>query len=640
MMDNVHPKITFRITGYRSICYPERRSDGRYGRHEANHHIFPEGAFEDVKRAFPIIQPVRLQLSRRKGFNLQTLSRATNGLAAVSVARPGPYGNWWSVGLRPCGCRSAGECTHNTLRTATAEEAVAAFRQELEIRIIALPEKYQPKLAALRGRNLACWCGQWCLPPAGANRIPGLMPQTDGAPCHRRRSGSISPLVSPTALLRQRAVLKLERRSGEVPHQMTRRPTIRTRRLAAHPGQLAGKLQVADRTLRDWLRQLRILFPDQVFYSGTERHKLFEEFHYQRIIQSLPCLSQPRSPRVANTSISAARSAPGRSHDPFTRVLALAQGLPGAAAKAEEIRLRREGEIYHELLYGPKTVVTFTQAAAAYCEDRNRQRLIANPALAGRPDPEALYVAKWIKFLRGRGVADIPLEDFITDERQRRKAAKDGRNTSHLKAYFDELHVAKGNKLSTMSRERDTYCTIMNFAADPERAWAPADYPAPELPDYDSFAVPVNKWLYDEEVRLFIKLAPKHLKIMVAGVFATGIRGGEFLFISRRAPNYADRNATGLNLDPGTEHFYLGWSKSKKPIFRTIPDWYVEMLHPTSPPPRSPRRPGAERRGQALQAPEPPERLPGAHGLEEHAGAGGGRHRAPGAPQSAARRPV
>jgi hypothetical protein len=54
MMDNVHPKITFRITGYRSICYPERRSDGRYGRHEANHHIFPEGAFEDVKRAFPI----------------------------------------------------------------------------------------------------------------------------------------------------------------------------------------------------------------------------------------------------------------------------------------------------------------------------------------------------------------------------------------------------------------------------------------------------------------------------------------------------------------------------------------------------------------------------------------------------------
>jgi hypothetical protein len=112
-----------------------------------------------------IIQPVRLQLSRRKGFSLTELSRATNGLPAVSVARPGPYGNWWRVGLVACGCRSAGECTHNTLRAATAEEAVELFRQEVEIRIIALAEKYQPKLARLRGHNLACWC-------------------RPGAPCH------------------------------------------------------------------------------------------------------------------------------------------------------------------------------------------------------------------------------------------------------------------------------------------------------------------------------------------------------------------------------------------------------------------------------------------------------------------------
>jgi hypothetical protein len=106
----------------------------------------------------PGIQPVRLQLSRRKGFNLKALSLSVNGLPAVSVARPGPYGNWWSIGLVACGCRSAGECTHNTMRCETAEEAVALFRQELEIRIVALAEKYQPKLAALRGRNLACWC--------------------------------------------------------------------------------------------------------------------------------------------------------------------------------------------------------------------------------------------------------------------------------------------------------------------------------------------------------------------------------------------------------------------------------------------------------------------------------------------------
>lgn len=37
-------------------------------------------------------KPVRLQLSRRKGFDLQALSIATNGLPAVSVARPGKRG--------------------------------------------------------------------------------------------------------------------------------------------------------------------------------------------------------------------------------------------------------------------------------------------------------------------------------------------------------------------------------------------------------------------------------------------------------------------------------------------------------------------------------------------------------------------
>jgi hypothetical protein len=37
--------------------------------------------------------PVRLQLSRRKGFNLQRLSHETNGLPAVNCARPGKFGN-------------------------------------------------------------------------------------------------------------------------------------------------------------------------------------------------------------------------------------------------------------------------------------------------------------------------------------------------------------------------------------------------------------------------------------------------------------------------------------------------------------------------------------------------------------------
>src|SRR4051812_11243137 len=38
-------------------------------------------------------KPVRLQLSRRKGFDLKALSLETNGLPGVNVARPGKWGN-------------------------------------------------------------------------------------------------------------------------------------------------------------------------------------------------------------------------------------------------------------------------------------------------------------------------------------------------------------------------------------------------------------------------------------------------------------------------------------------------------------------------------------------------------------------
>lgn len=37
-------------------------------------------------------KPVRLQLSRKKGFNLQRHSLAANGLPAINVARPNRWG--------------------------------------------------------------------------------------------------------------------------------------------------------------------------------------------------------------------------------------------------------------------------------------------------------------------------------------------------------------------------------------------------------------------------------------------------------------------------------------------------------------------------------------------------------------------
>lgn len=90
----------------------------------------------------PTVKPVRLQLSRRRGFNLQALSLATNNLPAVNCARPSRFGNPHYVGLCPV-C----DVTH------TQDEAVAEFAagiieaaQVAEIRRV------------LGGRNLGCFC--------------------------------------------------------------------------------------------------------------------------------------------------------------------------------------------------------------------------------------------------------------------------------------------------------------------------------------------------------------------------------------------------------------------------------------------------------------------------------------------------
>lgn len=78
--------------------------------------------------------PVRLQLSRAKGFNLQAHSRAVNGLAAVNCARPGKWGNPYKIG---------------TCLIGNAEMAQMAFVANLPLTF---------KGYELRGKNLACWC--------------------------------------------------------------------------------------------------------------------------------------------------------------------------------------------------------------------------------------------------------------------------------------------------------------------------------------------------------------------------------------------------------------------------------------------------------------------------------------------------
>jgi hypothetical protein len=146
------------------------------------------------------ILPVRLRLSRAKGFDLQATSRALNGLPAKSVARPGPWGNpfpwrgdwitWaavaagfradesgriaaaaayhraWLAGGAPRG-PLADHKTQDSLEfenghcvdTAThARELAAAFANGLYPLRIAAPPKIDLIYQELAGRNLACWC--------------------------------------------------------------------------------------------------------------------------------------------------------------------------------------------------------------------------------------------------------------------------------------------------------------------------------------------------------------------------------------------------------------------------------------------------------------------------------------------------
>ncbi len=112
-------------------------------------------------------RPVRLRLSRAKGFDLQAWSREVNGLAAVNCARPRQFGNPFTI----AGARDAGFSGDDRY---LAARCVDAFRVWLgphwrenwdgdvseHTRAALLAG-----LPALRGKNLACWCA-------------------DGAPCH------------------------------------------------------------------------------------------------------------------------------------------------------------------------------------------------------------------------------------------------------------------------------------------------------------------------------------------------------------------------------------------------------------------------------------------------------------------------
>lgn len=114
------------------------------------------------------LRPVRLQLSRRKGFDLQAAARAANGLPAVKCDRSSGFGNPFPISK---GTATTAGVVHDMWIVGTwtgpaiwfrdteadaRELAVKAFRQWLSL---PAQEALRARaLSALRGKNLACWC--------------------------------------------------------------------------------------------------------------------------------------------------------------------------------------------------------------------------------------------------------------------------------------------------------------------------------------------------------------------------------------------------------------------------------------------------------------------------------------------------
>ena len=94
------------------------------------------------------MNPIRLQLSRRRGFNLQKLSRDTNGLPAVNCARPSKFGNPHKVedAMRNLHCDKA----------EAVRACVRAFADWTKDKHASDFVKLVKK--ELRGKNLACFC--------------------------------------------------------------------------------------------------------------------------------------------------------------------------------------------------------------------------------------------------------------------------------------------------------------------------------------------------------------------------------------------------------------------------------------------------------------------------------------------------
>lgn len=109
--------------------------------------------------------PVRLQLSRRKGFNLQQASLDANGLPARKVTRPSLFGNPFAI--TPRTTRKSVVSSFRGFLRSWSDDAIfrgMKFKDDgspavmAGLGMIVLRNRIRANLHHLRGYNLACFC--------------------------------------------------------------------------------------------------------------------------------------------------------------------------------------------------------------------------------------------------------------------------------------------------------------------------------------------------------------------------------------------------------------------------------------------------------------------------------------------------
>lgn len=114
--------------------------------------------------------PVRLRLSRAKGFDLQAASARANGLCAVKVDRTTKWGNPFCIrkaidtsvtpAIEKWIVQRGSASTIFDTEQAAIEAAIKMFREWVTLPSQkALRERAGAELA---GRNVACWCKGAC----------------------------------------------------------------------------------------------------------------------------------------------------------------------------------------------------------------------------------------------------------------------------------------------------------------------------------------------------------------------------------------------------------------------------------------------------------------------------------------------